>query len=193
MKIKPMLGEFSLDGIEHIESSESRALVEHHVPGLEGNYFQDMGSVPNTIVVVGSKRGDEARDEFLNGIREIFNSGEPTTFVADINTATGVTDVVIEDLNVAEVGGSPDTFRYMIKLRKYIKPPEPPATGLLDEGILSDAMNLVDTAMNAIDALGSIPNLGDPTPPLRQALEGVKVATTGLDTIVEDLENLFGE
>ncbi len=41
MKIKPMLGEFNLDGIEYIESGESRALVEHRVPGLEGNYFQD--------------------------------------------------------------------------------------------------------------------------------------------------------
>jgi hypothetical protein len=191
MKTKPMLGSFALDGIEHIKSFESRALVEHHVPGLEGNYFQDMGTVPNTIAITGSKRGDKARDDFLNGIREIFNNGEPTTFVADINTATDITDVVIEDLDVVEVGGSPDTFRYMIKLRKYIKPPEPPATGLLDTGILDDAMNLVDTAMNAIDALSSIPDFGDPTPPLRQALEGVKVATTGIDTVVDELKNVF--
>ena len=54
MKIKPMLGDFELDGIEYIESSESRALVEHSVPGLAGNYFQDMGTVPNTIIIVGN-------------------------------------------------------------------------------------------------------------------------------------------
>jgi len=194
MKIKPMLGEFALDDIEYIESSESRALVEHRVPGLAGNYFQDMGTVPNAIVIVGSKHGDEARDNFLTGIREIFNQGEPTTFVADINTATDITDVVIEDLELAEVGGSPDTFRYMIKLRKYIEPPEPPATGLdLDAGILDDAMNLVDTAMNAIDALSSIPNFGDPTGPLRRSVNGVTAATTGIDGVVNDLNNLFGE
>jgi hypothetical protein len=195
MKIKPMLGEFALDGIEYIESSESRALVEHRVPGLAGNYFQDMGTVPNAIVIVGSKHGDEARDNFLTGIREIFNKGEPATFVADINTATDITDIVIEDLEVAEIGGSPDSFRYMIKLRKYVKPPEPPATGLLDldAGILDDAMNLVDTAMNAIDALSSVPNFGDPTGPLRQSLNGVTAATTGLDGVVNDLNNLFGE
>jgi hypothetical protein len=151
-----------------------------------------MGSVPNTISIVGSKRGDKARDDFLNGIREIFNNGEPTTFVADINTATDITDVVIEDVNVAEVAGSPDTFRYKIRLRKYIKPPEPPTTGLLDAGIFDDAMNLVDTAMNAIDALSSIPDFGDPTPPLRQALGGVKAATTGIDTVVDELKNLLG-
>lgn len=193
MKIKPMLGTFPIGGIEYIESSESRALVEHSVPGLAGNYFQDMGTVPNTIVIVGSKNGDEPRDEFLNGIREIFNKGEPTTFVADINTATDITDVVIEDLQIAEVGGSPDSFRYMIKLRKYIKPPEPPATGFLDQGILGDAMNLVDTAMNAIDALSSIPNFGDPTGLLRQSLDGVKSTITGMDTVVGDLTSLFGE
>ncbi|HWP47396.1 MAG TPA: hypothetical protein VNM22_09570 [Candidatus Limnocylindrales bacterium] len=192
MKIKPMLGSFALEGIEYIESSESRALVEHRVPGLAGNYFQDMGTVPNAIVIVGTRHGDEARDTFLNGIREIFNKGEPTTFVADINTATDITEVIIEDLEVVEVSGSPDSFRYLIKLRKYVKPPEPPATNLLDTGILEDAMNLVDTAMNAIDTLSSIPNFGDPTQPLRQALDGIKAATTGLDTVVTDLRNLFG-
>ena len=192
MKIKPMLGDFSLNGIEYIESSESRALVEHRVPGLEGNYFQDMGTVPNKITIVGTKHGDEARDTFLEGIREIFNQGEPTTFVADINTATDITEVVIEDLEVAEIGGSPDSFRYMIKLRKYVEPPEPPATEGLDTGILDDAQNLVD-ALDVLDALGSIPNLGDPTPPLRQALDGVAAATTGMDTIVNDLRNLFGD
>lgn len=192
MKIKPMLGSFALEGIEYIESSESRALAEHRVPGLAGNYFQDMGTIPNAIVIAGTRHGDEARDTFLNGIREIFNKGEPTTFVADINTATDITEVIIEDLEVVEVSGSPDSFRYLIKLRKYVKPPEPPATNLLDTGILEDAMNLVDTAMNAIDALSSIPNFGDPTQPLRQALDGIKAATTGLDTVVTDLRNLFG-
>ena len=61
----------------------------------------------------------------------------------------------------------------------------------LDTGILDDALNVVD-ALNALDALGSIPNLGDPTTPLRQALDGVRTATTGLDTAVTDLRNLFG-
>ena len=67
-----------------IESSESRALAEHRVPGLDGSYFQDLGPVPDTIVISGTKHGDE----FLNGIRKIFNAGGPTTFVADINTGT---------------------------------------------------------------------------------------------------------
>src|SRR5262245_66432727 len=117
MKIKPMLGDFTLDGIEYIESSESRALVEHRVPGLAGNYFQDMGSVPNAIVIEGTKNGDDARDNFLTSIRDTFNKGEPTTFVADINTATDITNVVIQDLQVAEMAGATSNFSYLVKLR----------------------------------------------------------------------------
>ncbi len=192
MKIKPMLGEFTLDDIEHIQSSESRALVEHRVPGLAGSYFQDMGSVPNTITIRGAKAGDDTRDAFLTGIRDLFNKGEPTTFVADINTATDITQVVIENLDVEEIGGVPDSFRYMVTLRKYVEPPEPPATGLLDEGILDDALSLVDGAMNAIDMLESVQNVGDPTGPLSGAMDGVSSAVADLPAVVDELKELTG-
>lgn len=191
MKIKPMLGDFELDGIEYIESSESRALVEHRVPGLAGNYFQDMGTVPNTIVIVGSKAGDETRDAFLTSIREIFNKGEQTTFVADINTATDITDVVIQDLEVAEISGAADSFRYIIKLRKYIEPPEPPATGMLDTGILGDAFAALGV-MDLLDSFVSIPDIGDPSTPLNGAMDGVKQATSGLADAAAPLKSIFG-
>jgi hypothetical protein len=191
MKIKPMLGDFEIDDIEYIESSEKRVLVEHRVPGLAGNYFQDMGTVPNTIVIVGSKAGDEARDAFLTGIREIFNAGEKTTFVADINTATDITEVVIQDVEVAEISGVPDSFRYIIKLRKYIEPPEPPPTGLLDTGILGDALNSLGV-MDMLDNFASIPDIGDPTTPLNGAMDGVKQATSGLAEAAAPLKSIFG-
>ncbi len=173
MKIKPMLGDFELDGIEYIESSESRALVEHRVPGLAGDYFQDAGTVPNTIWIEGSKSGDEARDTFLTGIRKIFNEGQPTSFVADINTATEIENVLIEDLEVWEIGGRGARFRYVLKLRKYIKPPEPPSTAGLDAGILSDALGAID-AFNLLDAFVSIPNLGDPSEPVSGVFDQVR-------------------
>lgn len=193
MKIKPMLGSFALEGIEHIESFERRALAEHRVPGLAGSYFQDLGTTANSIIVAGTRHGDEARDAFLNGIRQIFNRGEQTTFVADINTATDITEVVVEELEVAELGGRADSFRYAIRLRKYVPPPAPPAAGLLDveAGILDDAAGLLDT-LNTLDALGSIPNLGDPTPPLREALSGVTAATSELPATVDTVNGLLG-
>jgi hypothetical protein len=186
-----MLGEFSLEHIEHIESSERRVLVEHAVPGLAGNYFQDMGTAANIVVIVGTKHGDDARDAFLEGIREIFNAGEPTTFVADINTATDITEVIIEDLKVAEISGDPDSFRYLIKLRKYIEPPEPPVLGGLDASVLSDALGALD-AMDLLDALVTIPDFADPTEPLKEAMNGIKNATAGLADAAAPLNRIFG-
>jgi hypothetical protein len=193
MKIKPMVGSFELIGIEYIESSERRALVEHRVPGLAGNYLQDLGTIPNRIVIAGTRHGDDARDAFLTGIRELFNSGEPTTFVADINTATDLVDVVIEDLQVAEVGGTIGSFRYEFTLRKYIKPPEPAAAGLpaVDTSILDDALSTLG-AMDLLDGLVSIPDFGDPSVPLRGAMDTVKDATGGLAAAAAPLLAAFG-
>jgi hypothetical protein len=188
-----MLGSFVLEGIEYIDSHEQRSLVEHRVPGLAGSYFQDVGSAPNTLFVVGTRHGDDARDAFLEGIRAVFNAGEQTTFTADINTATDLTDVVIEDLRVAEIAGAADSFRYVLRLRKYVEPPEPPAAGLsgLGSDLLDTAGDVVG-ALDTLDALASIPNLGDPTPPLRDAVGGVSHATSGLSPAVDELRAGLG-
>jgi hypothetical protein len=191
MRIKPMLGSFALTGIEYVESSQRRALAEHRVPGLAGSYFQNLGSDPNRVAVGGTHHGDDARDAFLTGMRELFDSGQPTTFTADINTATDLVDVVVEDLQVAEVGGSPNSFRYVVTLRQFIKPPEPAPTGLLDTGILGQAEGLLG-ALDTLDALGSIPDLADPTPPLRRSLDGVRAASAGLEPAANDLRDLLG-
>lgn len=190
MKIKPMLGDFAVPGLEYIESLERRALVEHRVPGLDGNYLQDLGSEANRIVLAGTRAGDDDRDAFLTGIRELFKTGQPTTFTADITTATDLTDVVIEDLQVAEVADSPDTFRYLIVVRKYTPPPEPPPSGMLDTGILDDALGAVG-AMDVLDSLVDIPNVADPTTALSSALDGVKSATAGLADVAAPLNSLF--
>lgn len=190
MKIKPMLGELALEGIEYVEALESRALVEHRVPGLAGNYFQDMGSAPDAIRIEGVRHGDDARDAFLTGIREIFNKGEPTTFVADINTATDITDVIVEELHVSEASEY-QSFRYVLRLRKYVPPPEPPADGLLDTDILGDALGALG-AMDLLDSLVSIPDIADPTVPLKGAMDGVKQATSGLGGATAPLTRIFG-
>ena len=191
MKIKPMLGDFALDGIELVESYESRALVEHRVPGLAGNYFQDMGVTPNTIIIAGTKSGDDDRDKFLTGIRKIFNQGDPTTFAADINTATDITDVIVEGFHASEVAGSPDHFEYYIKLRKYVPPPQPPAGGLLNGDILGDALGALG-AMDVLDSLVQIPSIADPSTPLKGAMDGIKQAASSLSEATAPLRKIFG-
>ena len=183
-----MLGEYEIEGIESIASAERRALVEHRVPGMDGSYLQDLGC-----------RAERDRDRRLpaTATRRATRSwsrsascsarGEPTTFAADITTATDLTDVVIEDLHVAELAGARRGFRYVLRLRKYVEPPEPASAGLggLDSDLLDQAASVVG-ALDTLDALASAPNLGDPTPPLRDAIGGVASATADLEPAATD-------
>ena len=116
-----MIGEFEVPGIQRIGTLEARHLVEVPVPGLEGSYHQDLGSAAVAIVIEGTLAGDDARDGFLQSVRDSFNAGEPLDFVADIVTATSVEKVFAADLDAAEVAGSSDTFRYRMVLTQYVE------------------------------------------------------------------------
>src|SRR5262249_691882 len=107
-----------------------------------------------------------------------------------INTATDITDVVIEDLQVAELADG-QSFRYSLRIRKYVPPPEPPSTGLLDTNILGDALGALG-AMDILDALVSIPDIADPSTPLKGAMDGVKQAAQGLSGATAPLAKIFG-
>jgi hypothetical protein len=195
MNIKPILDDWEIPRIEVIRITEHRVLAEHSIPGRQGSLFQDLGTRPATIVIIGSLAGDEVRDQFLQSVREKFQAGSPVTFTADITTATQIQYVVIEDMRFEEIAGSPDSFRYVILLRE--SPPPPPPSGLpdLDAGLLDQALDLVNDIgdlTNLLDTL-SIPNLRDPTPPLRDALGQVKMALDGLGQASIVLNELFGE
>ena len=88
MKVKPILDNWEIKGIESISSSEDRKLTEHSIPGRVGNIFQDLGSKPTEIIITGSLHGDEVRDGFLEEVRNHFKAAQPVTFVADITSAT---------------------------------------------------------------------------------------------------------
>lgn len=197
MNVKPVLGDWEIPRIEAIEAYEQRRFVELEVPGRAGSLYQDLDLRPAWIGLRGSLFGDEIRNDFLEALREKFRAGEPVTFVADILTATEVQYVIIETLEVAESGRHPDQMDYRIVLRESPPPPPPPdPLGGIDTGLLDDAGNLLDSVTGALDALemlGSIPDISDPTPPLRDTLSGVATALEGLSGITGELSNLFGE
>lgn len=196
MRTKPVLGDWEIPRIESISSLESRSFVEFAVPGRVGSLFQDMNAAPMRIAIAGSLYGDEARDEFLQTLREKFRAGEPVTFVADITTATEVQYVIIETLHFQESGTRPDQIDYLIVIRESPPPPPPPdPLGGLDADLLEDAGDLLDSvtgALDVIDTLGSVPNFGDPTPPLRGALDSARAALEGLGGVTTALSELFG-
>ena len=115
------------------------------------------------------------------------------TFVADIVTATEIQYVVIETLRFEQSASRPDEIEYLIALRESPPPPPPPAPSL-DDGLLDEAGGFLDSvtgALNAIDAV-SVPDFGDPTPPLSGTLDGTKAALEGLSEVPGKLTDLFG-
>ncbi len=196
MRVKPMLGDWEIPRIASIRALEQRAFVEFPVPGRVGSLFQDTNTVPTRLAIAGSLYGDEARDQFLEDLRTKFQAGEPVTFVADITTATDIQYVLIETLYFVESGTRPDQIDYRILIRESPPPPPPPdPLGGIDTSLLDQAGSFLDSvtgALDVLDGLGSIPDLGDPTPPLTDALSGVTTATEGLGGILSPLQDIFG-
>ena len=190
MNIKPMIGEYEVPGLERVGASERRRLREIPVPGLGGSYHQDLGAHPLTLRLEGSLHGDEARDGFLETVRGLFAAGEPTDFVGDIITATTIEKMIVSGLAVEESADAPGTFRYAIDLLQYTEPPpdpEPEDMGLdigLEADFLSDLMDIPN--------LLSLPDFGDPTPPLKSALDGFKGAMEGFSGLGDVAGGLFG-
>ena len=204
MIIKPMIGELEVPGLQRIGADQSRRIIDIPVPGLEGGLSQDLGSASVIIVVEGSLAQDEARDGFLEDVREMYDAADPVDFVADIVTATEVFQVLVESISVNEQAGTTSPFRYQLKLRQYVPPPEPSSDngfgdgfpGLeelgpdLDLGLDLDAGDLFD--MMEIPDLLSVPDFADPTQPLTSALDSVQSSMEGLSSISESLTTLFG-
>jgi hypothetical protein len=194
--VKPMLGDWEVARISSIRTGERRRLVELPVPGRQGSLFQDLDGEPTTVVLTGSLFGDEARDDFLQEVREKFKAGEPVTFVADILNSTDVQYVVVEALRFRQVATQPDETEYVIALRESPPPPPPPdPLGGLDSGLLDAAGGVLDSvsgALDAITAIGDIPNFGDPTTQLGGLLDQFGSATGGLTGKLGSLGDLFG-
>ncbi len=197
MNAKPVLDSWEIPSISSISSHEQRKFVELPVPGKTGSLYQDTNTAPTRILIRGSLYGDDKRNDFLQEVRGKFQAGTPVTFVADITTATTVQYVIIETLDFSESGLLPDQTTYTIVLRESPPPPPPPnPLGGLDTGLLDQAQGLVDSvtgALDVIDTLGSVPDIGDPTAPLQGTLDGVRSALDGLSGIASSLGELFGE
>jgi hypothetical protein len=196
VKVKPLLGDWEIPNIAGLETLEKRELAELEVPGRVGSLFQDLNAAPTRIAIRGSLYGDERRDEFLSKVREQFRAGEPVTFVADILTATDVQYVLIETMQFAEAGETPDETSFLLLLRESPPPPPPPdPLGGLDAGLLEQAGALVDSvagALDVLDALANIPDIQDPTPPLNGVVDTASAAVSTVANVSGAITELFG-
>jgi hypothetical protein len=193
--VRPMIGEWEVPRIERIGTVEGRRLARLSVPGLVGDLHHDLGRHSLAVEIVGSLHGDDERDDFLQQVREPFNAGDPVAFVADITSATELDQVLIEGLELQESNDSADSFRYTVRLRQYVEPPEPPPPiDDLGADLAPDLDALADLGLDGLDLpnlLGDVPTIGDPTPPLKSALDGVKTAVAPLNDALSSLGEAF--
>lgn len=197
MSVKPMLGDWEIPRVADMQTLEQRSVVELPVPGQVGSLYQDMNSLPMQLLIAGSLFGGEANNEFLEQVREKYQEGEPVTFVSDIVTGTELQYVLIETMAFQINANDPEQLDYLLMLKESPPPPPPSSSGFLDgldTSLLDEAGALVDSvsgALDALDALGDIPDFGDPSGPLESTLDDVDGIMSDLGDIASSLGDLF--
>lgn len=197
MSVKPMLGDWEIPRVADMQTVEKRSIIELAIPGQVGSVFQDMNSQPMQLAIAGSLYGAETNNEFLEQVREKYQEGEPVTFVSDIVTGTELQYVLIETMAFQINANNPEQLDYWLTLKESPPPPPPSSSGFLDgldTSLLDEAGALVDSvsgALDALDALGDIPDFGDPSGPLESTLDEVDGIMSDLGDIATSLGDLF--
>ncbi|MCG8311978.1 MAG: hypothetical protein MI976_02075 [Pseudomonadales bacterium] len=197
MSVKPMLGDWEIPRVADMQTLEQRSMVELNIPGQTGSVYQDMNSLPMQLMLSGSLYGSETNNDFLEQVREKYQEGAPVTFVSDIVTGTELQYVVIETMAFQINARNPEQLDYFLTLKESPPPPPPSSSGFLDgldTSLLDEAGALVDSvsgALDALDALGNIPDFGDPSGPLESTLDEVDGIMSDLGDIASSLGDLF--
>jgi hypothetical protein len=181
--------------IERIRSREARRIGVMPVPGLSGDLAQDLGKGALVVEIEGSLSGDEARDAFLEELRDKFYAAEPVDFVADIVHQADLEQVLIESFEVAEDASHPDTFFYRLALREYTEPPEPPGLapdfGLDVDGLLDLDVDLGLDLLDLPSLLGEVPQIGDLLSPVQEGADRLRETLGGAGALLSPLRSLL--
>ena len=189
-----------LDKLVSIEATEVARLVRHAVPGLNGDYVQDLGRPSVRIRVRGIFYGDDASDR-LKELRGHLLDRAPVDFLCELTGQGYFSQVVVDDLEVAQRAGRPDEFDFACVVTEYVPPPPPPVTsplGDLDTGILDEAASLIDEAQNALSQVAGLASLlsgaadfGNPTTRLPSMLDSFTGTAGGATSTLSGIGGLL--
>jgi hypothetical protein len=151
------IGSIELTGLQHIRTQDARNLVQQRGPGQAGSVAQDLGREPVVIVLEGLLLGDDPRAA-LEELRQAQTDARPLAFAADAIAGAELTDVLIEDLQVRQLAGYRERYRFYLCVREYTEPPEESA------GILGGVADDVDDESGSWldDAVAAVGLLEDP-------------------------------
>ncbi len=121
-----MLGDTNLEQVQMLESDEDQIVTHHPVVALDGGFVQTIGRRAARFRLTGVLTASPISDR-LTELRTKFMNAQPVPFVSDISAATLVDEVLIEEMTVRELAGSPDRLEYHFVLREYTEaePSEP--------------------------------------------------------------------
>ncbi|WP_344249476.1 peptidoglycan-binding protein [Isoptericola hypogeus] len=135
-----MLGDLELEQVQVVDADEDQVVTRHRVPGLEGDFLQDLGRRGARVRLTGILSAPDVASS-LKELRARFHAGDPVPFVSDITGATAVDRVLVERMDVRELAGRPAVFEYGLDLRELTEatpvderevvippPPPPPVT-----------------------------------------------------------------
>ncbi len=184
------IGKIDLTGVQDLHTEEARTLVEQRVPEQQGSVFQDLGREPVTIVIDGLLFGDDALSA-LETLRQAHAKAEPQTFAADLVVGTDLTEVIIEDFRVRQLAGYRDRYRFSLRLREHIEPPQASDAALagVNDGIAADGAAWCDASLAAAGVLqdpASLPAALAANPAL---LDSLDMDALG-DTVASQLDSL---
>jgi len=215
-----MIDGIELTAVQQIRQETSVGFVEQQIAGLEGTLHQKLGRRSYRVSLQGCLIARSAMDD-LATLQEKASKGEEVSFTADITTALNVEKMVIEHFRAEQNVGVQGQIVYQMTLAE--SPPLPPPAevspfgGLddldlgnigFDAGALGDVladvqaqagsvMDAVDSALNAVEQLSVLKNLGDitnisnPLKPLTEKvgeLGNLKEPVTGLTTALGNIQ-----
>ncbi|WP_218867040.1 hypothetical protein [Cellulomonas soli] len=145
-----MLAGEELPQVQDLTTVDRRALAEHKAPGKDGSMLQNLGRAPTGITLSGVASGPSALD-VVERLKADMRTGQPVAFVADITADTDVEQVLVDDVQVRQLAGSPDRYAYVVTLHEFTEPVEPAATDALDADVLGDAEDQLGDVLDGLD------------------------------------------
>lgn len=186
------LGSIKLDKISRIQTLEQTNVVRFQIPGMEGELAQNLGRPAVRLRISGIFYGPTAAKR-LEGLRKMHLAKEAVEFLADIVGKAFFALVVLDRFEVVQDANDPDQFSYLLEVVEYKEPPKPVLLDLpkVNERIFEDARQFM-TSVLLSDQL-DLPNIKDPTTPIKDMLTGVKKTLKLLEEEELTFIEIFGE
>jgi hypothetical protein len=217
----PMIDDLELKAVQLIRQESENSLIGHSIPGLDGTLQQRLGRKSHRVFLQGYLLPDSATDD-LKKLQNKAAGKDEVTFTADITTALSIDKMMIESFRAHQQVGPPGQIGYSLWLVE--SPPLPPpaevssfgglgdfgvgdlgfdpgalgdiASGIADQaGALADLAQQAAGAIDKLQALGNLANLGskgNPVKPVADQIGQARQLGTVLKSIADAVKGITG-